>query len=144
MLSFHISVHARPADVTEGKDVKLDRAVFRTLAVPQAALATPFQISFEQAGAALAKLERLFFEPDGSFVWTSPSGRPAWQVDGNLFDRNGQLLFVDLKGSCPSEQFDRLLSALGWPATPMIFQLAREAVLLDEADFRRYAAGSAK
>lgn len=139
MLSFHISIHARSADVTEGQDVKLDRGEFRSLAVPQAALATPFQISFEEAGTALAKLDRMFFEPDGSFVWTSPSGQSAWQVDGNLFDRNGRLLFVDLKGSCQSEQFDRLLSALGWPATPMVFQLVREAVFLDEAEFRRYA-----
>ena len=143
MLSFHISIHARSAEVTEGKDVKLDRGEFRSLAVPQVALATPFQTSFEEAGAALAKLDRMFFEPDGSFVWTS-SAQSTWQVDGNLFDRNGRLLFVDLKGSCPSEQFDRLLSALGWPATPMMFQLVREAVFLDEAEFRRYADSGVK
>jgi len=144
MLSFHIAIRARPAEVTEAQDVELDRRVFRSLAVPQAALATPFQISFEDAGATLSKLNRMFFEPDGSFVWTSPSGQTAWQVDGNLFDRNGRLLFVDLKGSCPSEQFDLLLSALGWPATPMMFQLVREAVFLDEAEFRRYAASCAE
>lgn len=144
MLSFHISIHARRADLTEGQEVELDRGVFRALAVPQAALATPFQISFEEAGAALAKLDRMFFEPDGSFVWTSPRGQAAWQVDGNLFDRNGRLLFVDLKGSCPSEQFDRLLEALGWPATPLMFQLVREAVFLDEPEFRRHAASCPK
>ena len=143
MLSFHISIHARPPDIVKGNDVKLDRGVSHSLAVPQAALATPFQISFEEAGAALAKLDRMFFEPDGSFVWTSPHGETTWQADGNLFDRNGRLLFVDLKGSCPSEQFDQLLSALGWPATPIVFQLVREAVFLDEAEFRRYAASGA-
>jgi hypothetical protein len=141
MLSFHISIHARAPEVACGNEVELDHGVVHTLAVPQAALATAFQISFEDAGAALAKLDRMFFEPDGSFVWASPSGQTAWQVDGNLFDRNGRLLFVDLKGSCPSEQFDRLLSALGWPIAPLMFQLVREAVFLDEAEFRRYAAG---
>lgn len=144
MLSFYISIHARPPEVIDGNDVKLDRGVFRSLAVPHSALATPFQISFEQAGAALAKLDRMFFEPDGSFVWTSPSDQTAWQVDGNLFDRNGRLLFTDLKGSCPSEQFDELLYLLGWPATPVMFQLVREAAFLDEVEFRRYAAGCAK
>jgi len=144
MLSFYISIHARPAEVAEGKDIKLDHGLFRSLAVQQVALATPFQISFEEAGAALAKLDRMFFEPDGSFVWTSPSGEAAWQVDGNLFDRNGRLLFVDLKGSCPDDQVDRLLSALGWPATPLMFQLVREAVFLNETEFRRHAAGSQK
>jgi len=144
MLTFHISIHARGSEVAGGRDVQLDRGVFRALAVPQAALATPFQISFEETGAALEQLDRMFFEPDGSFVWTSPRGEAAWQVDGNLFDRSGRLLFVDLKGSCPSEQFDRLLSALGSPATPLMFQLVREAVFLDEQEFRRHAASCPK
>jgi hypothetical protein len=29
---------------------------------------------------------------------------------------------------------------LGWPQTPLVFQLVREAVFLDEAEFRRWAA----
>jgi len=143
MLSFHISIHARLAEIVESQEVQLDRGVFRALVVPHAALATPFRIGFEEAGEALAKLERMFFEPDGSLVWTSPSGEAAWQVDGNLFDRNGRLLFVDLKGTCPSDQLDRLLSAIGWPATPIMFQLVRQAVFLNEAEFRRYAAAPA-
>jgi hypothetical protein len=59
-----------------------------------------------------------------------------------LFDRDGKLLFVDLKGSCPPEQFDRLLGAFGWPAASLMFQLTRQAVFLDEAEFRRFASGS--
>ena len=82
----------------------------------------------------------MYCEPDGSFVWTSPQRARAWQVDGNLYDRDGRLLFVDLKGTCPSDQFDRLLTALGWPQTKVMFQLTREALLLDEAEFRRVAA----
>jgi len=144
MLSFHISIHARSQEVVEAQTIQLDRGAFQALAVPQAALAAPFQISFEEAALALGKLERLFIEPDGSFVWTSPGGGLTWQVDGNLFDRNGRLLFVDLKGSCPSDQFDRLLGALGWPATPVMFQLVREAVFLDETEFRRHAACETK
>ena len=86
----------------------------------------------------------MFVEPDGSFVWVSSSegtlgGQREWQLDGNLFDRNGRLLMVDLKGSCAEADFDRLLAALGWPATPVMFELAREAVFLDESSFQRYA-----
>lgn len=139
MLSFHISVHARPPEATEGPVINLHGRSTPTLLVPQAALATPFPVTFEQAGDSLGKLERLFFEPDGSFVWTSGQGEAHWQVDGNLFDRAGRLLFVDLKGSCPSPHFDRLLSAFGWPTTAVMFQLVREAVFLDEAQFRRHA-----
>ncbi len=103
------------------------------------AIGAAFGVTFEQAGEALAKLERMFFEPDGSFVWTSGAGEPPWQVDGNLFDRSGKLLFVDLKGSSPSDQFDRLLAAFGWPATVVMYQLTQAAVFLGEAEFRRFA-----
>jgi hypothetical protein len=96
-------------------------------------------ISFEEASARLTKLERMYCEPDGSLVWVSSQGEPAWQVDGNLYDRNERLLFVDLKGTCLAESFDRLLAALGWPQTSLMFQLTREAVFLDEAEFRRWA-----
>jgi hypothetical protein len=56
-----------------------------------------------------------------------------------MYDRNGQLLFVDAKGYCPGDAFDRLLAALGWPGTKLMFQLVRQAVFLDEATFRRQA-----
>ena len=95
--------------------------------------------SFEEAADRLKQLARMYCEPDGSFVWASPQGQPPWQVDGNLYDRAGSLLFVDLKGTCPAEEFDRLLAALGWPASKLMFQLVREAVFLDETEFRRHA-----
>ncbi len=139
MYVFYTTVHARPPQAATGPAIELAHIKLATLIVPHAALSQPLEISFEQAVARLEQLERMFCEPDGSFVWTSPHDSQAWQVDGNLFDRAGRLLFVDLKGSCPPEQFDRLLSAFGWPGTPVIFQLVREAVFLDEPEFRRWA-----
>jgi hypothetical protein len=139
MLSFHVALHARRPEVAEGPEVQLRGRNFHTLSATSADLATPLPVSFEQASEALGKLERLYFEPDGSLVWVSSQGEPAWQVDGNLFDRDGRLMFVDLKGTCPGEPFDRLISAFGWPATAIMFQLLREAVFLDEAEFRRFA-----
>jgi hypothetical protein len=139
MFSFHIAVHARAAEVADGPTLDLHGGSYRTLAAPAATFSATLSVTFEQAGEALGQLPRLYFEPDGSFVWVSSSGEPRWQVDGNLFDRDGRLLFVDLKGSCPPEQFDQLLAAFGWPATPVMFQLLREAVFLDEAEFRRFA-----
>lgn len=139
MFFFHIAVHARAAEVVDGPTLDLRGSSYRTLAAPAATFSATLPVTFEQAGEALAKLPRLYFEPDGSFVWVSSSGDPHWQVDGNLFDREGRLLFVDLKGSCPPEQFDQLLAAFGWPATPVMFQLLREAVFLDETEFRRFA-----
>lgn len=136
---FHITIHARSADVKEGGAAELAGESYRTLDVPAAALGTPFAMSFEMASEALAKLERMFLEPDGAFVWVSAANEPSWQLDGVLYDRDERLLYVDLKGACTAAAFDRLLDALGWPQTSMMFQLAREAVFLDEAEFRRYA-----
>jgi hypothetical protein len=140
MYSFYITVHALPADAVRGPSVELPGRQVRTLQIAPATLSTTtFGCSFETAQARFSELERMFIEADGSFVWASPQGSPAWQVDGNLYDRNEQLLFVDMKGVCPAEQFDRLLTALGWPDTRLMFQLTREALFLDETEFRSWA-----
>ena len=141
MYAFFVTVHAQPPSVAPGPSITLAEKTIRPLHVESEALiATRMDCSFEVASERLGQLERMFCEPDGSFVWVSSQGDTAWQVDGNLYDRDGRLLFVDLKGTCPPDQFDRLLSALGWPETKIMFQLTREAVFLDEAEFRRYAA----
>ncbi len=140
MYTFHVTIHARPAEAAIGPTIEIDGRKLTTVAVPHDARSEPFRIAFEEVVSRLNQLERMFSEPDGSFVWASPHDGPRWQLDGNLFDRDGRLLFVDLKGTCPAEEFDRLLSVLGWPQSPLVFQLVREAVFLDEAEFRRWAA----
>jgi hypothetical protein len=100
----------------------------------------PLAVTFDDALAALAGLPRMFIEPDGSFVWTGEAaGGGRWQVDGNLIDRGDCLAYVDLKGTCPVQQFDALLTALGWPESKLAFQLPQQGVFLDEAEFRRLA-----
>lgn len=108
-----------------------------------------FAVSFEQAAASLERQQRLFIEPDGSFVCRgqTPSaerdgGAPEaeWQLDGVLYDRAGRLEYVEIKGNAPPDALDRLLAALGWPATPLAFGLVREGIVLDEAAFRRWLA----
>ena len=141
MYSFYVTVHAQPSSVAVGAEIELAGRRLRVLQVSHQELSTTtMSCTFEEARQRLSALARMFCESDGSFVWVSPQGEPAWQVDGNLYDRNMRLLFVDLKGSCPRDQFDRFLAALGWPETKLMFQLTREAVFLDEAEFRRDAA----
>ena len=136
--AFHAAVHVRPPDATPGAPIEFAGRQLQTLQLA-APPDRPFDISFEDAAEALSKLDRLFLEPDGSFVWVSPAGDLAWQIDGVLYDRAGRLLYVELKGTCEGSAFDRLLAALGWPRTPVMFQLVRAAVFLDEAEFRRQA-----
>ena len=119
MLTFHASVHGGPPKSEH-----------------------PLAVTFDQATSALQQLERLFIEPDGSFVWTGSTadGEP-WQVDGNLIDRGDALAYVELKGHCPADQFDQLLGAFGWPQATLAFHLPQRGAMFSEADFRPLAAG---
>jgi hypothetical protein len=139
MYRFHVCLHARPREAPPGATLEIEGRSIATLTVSPALLGEPFATSFEDAAAALSALSRMFFEPDGSFVWVS-SGDAAWQVEGCLFDREGRLQYVELKGSCPEAAFDELLRSFGWPATPLVFQLVRQAAFLDESEFRKLAA----
>jgi hypothetical protein len=139
MYSFHCTIHALPKEPLSTSVVERAGEKYPTLIVPPSTVGTPFGVSFEAAGMALGKLERMFFEPDGSFAWVSAASGDRWQVDGVLYDRQEKLLYVDLKGDCPPAEFDRLLTTFGWPGTPVMFQLAREALFLDEQAFRRWA-----
>jgi hypothetical protein len=101
-------------------------------------------VTFDEAMAALQSLDRLFIEPDGSFVWAGATvDGESWQVDGNLIDRGDALAYVELKGCCPEDQFDRLLAAFGWPGAALAFQLPQRGVMLNEVEVRELAATEA-
>jgi len=139
MDSFHITLHPRPSQVRIGPVLPLAGRQIQTLVIDPASLNVPCACSFEDAAAALSALPRMYCEPDGSFVWVSEHDEPSWQLDGNLYDRDQRLFFVDLKGTCPAHRFDELLRTLGWPETPLVVQLVREAIFVEEAEFRRIA-----
>lgn len=140
LLAFNAVIHARPAGAPTADDTSLRGCVRRRLAVRGDEVGPGFVVTFETVGERLAGKERLYFEPDGSFVWVAAAEERAWQLDGLLADRADRLLYVELKGTCPPEALDELLAAIGRPAEGFMFQLVREAVFLDEGEFRRYAA----
>jgi len=115
------------------------RGRWRVLAVPRPLPSAPMAMGFDDALERLAALERLYVEPDGALLWTSPQEGLRWQVDGNLFERDGRVLLVDLKGTCPPAEFDRLLAAFGWPDQRVMMEVVQAGVFLDEAEFRRHA-----
>jgi len=140
LYAFDATLERRPDDAAPGP-AHADRwGSWPTLAVDPGRAAAPLATGFDEAFARLARLERMFVEPDGSFVWTSPREGLSWQVDGNAFEKDGRVLLVDMKGSCPPAAFDSLLAAFGWPAEPVMLHLVRPAVYLDEQTFRRHAA----
>lgn len=138
--AFEATLHARPAEARRGGSHVDAWGTWPVLDVPRPALTVPLAIGFDAALDRLAGLERMYAEPDGSFVWTSPRAGLSWQVDGNACERDGRVLLVDIKGSCPADRFDALLAAFGWPDQPLMLQLVRAAVFLDESTFRRHAA----
>ena len=142
LYAFDITLHGLTPGATDStpSDAYADAwGTWPTLSVPHAELAVPMASGFDEALDRLATLKRMYSEPDGSFVWTSPREGLWWQVDGNAFEKDGRVLLADVKGSCPEAEFDRLLGAFGWPQQGMMMQLVRPAVFLDEPTFRRHA-----
>ena len=139
---FNATLHALPPGVSPGETVLLRQMNLPTLEPTIAELYTPFPGTFEETAAALEQHARVFFEPDGSFVWGEGADQERWQIDGHLFDRAGHLLYVHLKGTCPAEVFEHLLSSVGWPETAVMLQLQQEGYVLDEPTFRRFAAAT--
>lgn len=100
-----------------------------------------FATTWEAAAAALEKLPRMIFEPDGSFVVSGDDERGRrWQVDGHLFDFADRLQRYELHGHCPSSAFDALLKCVGWPEQRLMFETVLEGLKLDEQAFRKHAA----
>lgn len=134
--AFHITIHARPNGNWPTQLVLLEGRELQALLIPPAELNGPLGVSFEEGFESLSRFSRMFVEPDGSLVWVSDDpAKPPWQVDGVLYDRNGRLLYVELKGTCSRAAFGRLLAALG--GSSIVVQLVRHAIMLDAEEFAR-------
>jgi hypothetical protein len=139
---FDVRLYRRPANAADGPLLEGVGDGVPTLTVPVGNQAEPMAITFEEAIDRLAALPGCYAEPDGSIVWTESTSDGRWQVDGNLYDRGGNVIFVSLTGHCPPEAFNRLLACFGWPEERMMLELVRAGVFLGEDDFRRVAAVS--
>lgn len=139
-LRFHANIFARPLHAADGDRVRLRGVELPTLR-PQS-FDSFFPLAFEAAYDALAKLPRIDIEPDGFFVISGDHDGRRWQLDGHLYDFGDRLHRVELHGDCPVESLDAILACLGWPETPLVFELVMEGVALAEPQFRLFAAPS--
>ena len=141
MPPFHVTLHAAPADDSDLLErlppIEVDERRIAPMGLRSDQLQRPFTVSFEEAAERLGRLERLYFEPDGSFVWVGAASgdRSAWQLDGVLYDRAGRLQYVELKGTCPPDAFAELLRALDVSRRPIIVQLVRQALYVDAREW---------
>ena len=61
--------------------------------------------SFEELAEALGKMPGMYFEMDGSFVWVDHGSVPPGQMDGMVYDRNGRLEYIEIKGAFNARQW---------------------------------------
>ncbi|MFI4874913.1 MAG: hypothetical protein ACIALR_06235 [Blastopirellula sp. JB062] len=94
-----------------------------------------FPVSFEQLETEWSAWPRMFFEPDGSFVWVAED--QSWQIDGVVYDRDDQVFRVDLAGVFQAEPFQQLARSLGWPVTTLRVELVQDGKFIDVESFLR-------
>jgi hypothetical protein len=136
MHHFHLTIHAAPDELRLAGALEIQGVYIRTLQLQDAKRTLPIAVTFESAVKRLQQLPRMFVEMDGSFVWTSDTR--DWQVDGVLYDRNDQLLYVELKGNCNAPVLGQLLLVLVTDESPIIFQFTQQAVFVDWTNLERW------
>lgn len=138
--AFDMRLHHRPAAATAGPPLDTGDGSLPTLAVPAERQADTMAVSFETALEKFAALPGCYTEPDGAILLTGNDTQGRWQIDGNLYDRSGHVVFATLSGTCPPDAFDQLLGCFGWPHESVMMELVREAVFVSEEVFRDHAA----
>ncbi|TWT38481.1 hypothetical protein [Blastopirellula retiformator] len=92
-----------------------------------------FPVSFEQVEAIWSDWPRMFFEPDGSFVWVAED--QSWQLDGVVYDRDDRVLRVDLTGDYRAAPLEQLVRTLGWPDAQLRVEQVQAGKFVELADF---------
>ena len=138
LLAIHASLHPRAANLQPlGVSLLAGKSV-PIWSFDATAAQGAWDVTFDRALAKLEAVPRMYTEPDGSWLLVSAVGEtPRWQMEGNLYDGGEQLAYCDLKGTCPMATWESLLRCFGWPEQAVLLQLTKEAVFLEEADFRQ-------
>jgi len=90
---------------------------------------SPLKTSFEQLQERLMGLDSLYFEPDGSFVFSRNSGRE--QVFGMVYDAADQVQYCVLRGTCGIATWQTLRGAIVGDAV-----VNHEVLLLPEQELQ--------
>ena len=68
--------------------------------------------SFESFVDILSPGHGMYIELDGSFVWAFVADGRRYQLDGMVYDRDGAIEYLELKGDLIPEMWNRLMTAL--------------------------------
>ncbi len=137
---FQVSIHAIPsgAPLKRKTAVSINGCSVTPLEIASPHIDSPLPLSFEEAEEQMNTWDRMFIEPDGSFVWRID----PHQLDGSLFDNGAHVTFVELAGHCEETMLNKVLAMLSEANTALMFQLRNEAIFINETDFRKLASHS--
>lgn len=73
-----------------------------------------FSVTFEQFAESVSNWPGMYFEMDGSFVWSivSDPNQGRAQIDGMVYDRDDRIEYLDLKGNARPEDWLALFGVL--------------------------------
>jgi hypothetical protein len=136
---FHFTIESRPPQATSGPRVTVDGdhgpCTLPTLDVPDEQRGRPLSVSFERVAEGLQREPGVFWEPDGSFVWTVHA--PEARLEGQLADGASLLQHIELFGTLTEAMMNRLLQLCRADSSAqLMFQLIRTGVYIDEAALR--------
>jgi hypothetical protein len=97
--------------------------------------------SFESFVAILNQWHGMYIELDGSFVWAFVSDGRRYQLDGMVYDREGAIEYLELKGDLIPEMWNQLITALvddapdsgGYDSALRVHDVANENWITPEA-----------
>lgn len=137
MRFFHVTIHAHDNHEVVCQEVEVDGHSVSVLQFDSTTPAAPFNVTFDDTASRLIELDRMYFEPDGSFVWVSEKGPSEWQLDGLLTDRGDKLMTIELKGSAPWTILATFLGVVGWPQREVVFQDMHRGLFYATDSFRQ-------
>lgn len=82
-------------------------------------------MSFEALQRKLDDHPKIYFEPDGSLIWTGNVEGQVWQLDGMIYDFANQIQRIEFRGQCPIEIWREWLRLLDWPKQSLVLHLLR-------------------
>ena len=131
----HASVHARPTSPIASREISLYGQQRTVCDVTADEVRRPLHVSFEELADRLMAQPRLFFEPDGSFVWVGGEETGGWQIDGQLNDSAQGLMSVEVKISGHPTHLPALWQLCGAPDDPLLIQIVPLGVYLEPSVF---------
>jgi hypothetical protein len=108
---------------------------------PARTAGAPLRIPLETALARLEAYERMFVEPDGSFLWTGEATtlslpedargqHQRWQLEGTIYDDGQVVRYIDVLGDCPLLAWQAFLAAFDESLASVTLELVEENLIV--------------